>query len=171
MDLKITRVRNVKLPTRGTSKSAGLDFYIPKYNIKECDEIMSMPTTVDSFIFHDEKNILILPHGRINLPSGIHVNLPEKYMMVMDNKSGKASKLGLCVLAKIIDEDYMGEIHLNVVNTSKEEISLYFGEKILQGILIPVLYANVNEVKNLDDLYKEKKSERKDGGFGSTGDF
>ena len=27
--MKVQRIRNVKLPTRGTPQSAGLDFYVP----------------------------------------------------------------------------------------------------------------------------------------------
>ena len=34
--MKILKVRNVKTPTRGTDKSAGIDFYVPEDFNKTC---------------------------------------------------------------------------------------------------------------------------------------
>lgn len=145
--MKIFKVRDVKTPTRGTVKSAGLDFYVPNDFPGE-----HSLTTGDS----------------VNIPSGIHAKVPEGYALVVMNKSGVALKKGLQVGACVIDEDYQGEIHLHVTNVSADLTSVMPGEKLVQMLLIPVKYEGVEEVASLEELYTET-SERGTGGFGSTG--
>ena len=160
--MKYSKIRNVKSPNRGTPQSAGIDFYIP-------DE------------WNNGEPYIMKPGERLLIPSGIKVKLPEGYALVAFNKSGVASKKGLIVGACVVDEDYQGEIHINIINTSgilnrwddtvwtKDlgEIVVVPGEKIVQFILLPVLYATPEET-DIEKLYSEK-SERGDGGFGSTG--
>ena len=76
----------------------------------------------------------------------------------------KKLKVGACV----IDEDYQGEIHLHVHNIGKEVVMIEPGMKLVQMILIPVLYDSIEEVSSIDELY-EVETERGEGGFGSTG--
>lgn len=146
--MKIFKVRNVKTPTRGTALSAGLDFYVP-----------------------NDFQATILPPGKdINIPSGIKVKLPHGYCLKMDNKSGVALRNKLVVGATIIDEDYQGEVHLHVFNLSRDEaITIKPGDKLVQGLLIPVSYEGVEEVGSLEELYGGKVTQRGEGGFGSTG--
>lgn len=87
--------------------------------------------------------------------------------MIFFNKSGVGSKLGLDFLASVIDQEYQGEICLNVVNTGNSHVKIFRGMKLGQGILIPMNYAKVVEV-DLKDLYS-KESDRGENGFGSTG--
>lgn len=146
--MKIFKVRNVKTPTRGTALSAGLDFYVP-----------------------DDYPATILPPGAsINIPSGIKVKLPHGYCLKMDNKSGVALRSQLIVGATIIDEDYQGEIHLHVINTQRDEtVIIKPGDKLVQGLLIPVSYEGVEEVGSFEELYGGEITQRGEGGFGSTG--
>ena len=160
--MKYTKIRNVKSPSRGTSQSAGIDFYIPD------DWNNGNPRSV-------------APGDRLLIPSGIKVNVPSGYALIAFNKSGVASKKGLIVGACVVDEDYQGEVHLNMINTNnphdifidgayvKESgfVTVTPGEKLTQFILVPVNYANPEEVTETE-LYEEL-SERGDGGFGSTG--
>lgn len=162
--MKITKVRDVKTPTRGTSKSAGLDFYIP----------------------NDYYEARLNPGMDILIPSGIKANIPEGYMLIAENKSGvvtssiamlaagKVAKPGsfsssLIVGAKVCDEDYQGEIHIHVINVGSEHVILKPGMKIAQFILVPVKYEDV-EVVSENELF-EDTTERGDGGFGSTGKY
>ena len=34
MELKYTKIRDVKSPVRGTAEAAGIDFFVPNYNIE-----------------------------------------------------------------------------------------------------------------------------------------
>lgn len=143
--MKLSKVRPVKTPTRGTEKSAGLDFYVP-----------------DDF----EKKVMRVGDSII-IPSGIKVKLLKGSVLIGFNKSGVALKKGLQIGACVIDEDYQGEIHIHLTKIHGEPVSIEPGEKIAQFILMPVYYVKV-EVVDIKDLYSEI-SNRGEGGFGSTG--
>jgi dUTP pyrophosphatase len=142
--MKIKLIRDVKPPSRGTSKSAGLDFFVP-------NDFQSYP-------LHPGESILI--------PSGVKTQVPEGYALIAFNKSGVATKLRLSVGACVVDEDYEGEIHLHLYNTSPHTVvTIEPGMKLTQFILIPVNYQNVEIVNE----FESRQSERGSGGFGSTG--
>ncbi len=131
----------------------------------------------DKELKYDEiKNDLILkiellPHASINIPSGIHVNLPENVFLQAANKSGIASKRRISYLAEVIDVDYKGEIHLNLINLSELNVIISAGEKIIQ--MLPLFQPSMREVEeynSLEILYEGKASERGAGGFGSSGE-
>ena len=143
--LKLSKVRDVKTPERGTSKSAGVDFFIPN-------------------VFKTE---VLQPGDWINIPSGIHVRVPEGYGFIAFNKSGVAVNKQLQVGACVIDEDYQGEVHLHVTNIGMEPTTLRAGEKLVQFILLPVSYLDI-EVVDLEELYTAE-TQRGTGAFGSTG--
>lgn len=164
--MKISRIRDVKIPTRGTSKSAGIDLYIPKFTDTFLKDLTEKNNYLKDRILNN-KIIKLNPHERILIPSGIKINIPENCMLQANNKSGISTKKGLDVLAAIIDEDYCGEIHISIVNTSEKFIYIEEEEKIIQLILIPILYCSIEEV-SIEKLY-DKITERGDGGFGSTG--
>lgn len=144
--MNIAKVKDVKTPTRGTSGSAGLDFYVPNDRMYE---------------------ITLEPGESTNIPSGIKANIPKGFALVAMNKSGVATKQGLQVGACVIDEDYQGEIHLHVVNVSDSATKIQPGQKLVQMLLIPVLYEEVHEVAESELFYEV--SQRGVGGFGSTG--
>ena len=143
--MKISKIRDVRTPVRGTPLSEGLDFFVPR----------------------DFPGKHLLPGDAVNIPSGIKVKVPHGFALVFMNKSGVAVKKGLQVGACVVDEDYQGEVHLHVRNTSTEVQSIKPGEKLVQALLIPVDYCNI-EVVNVDELYEEE-TQRGEGGFGSTG--
>ncbi len=145
--MKITKIRNVKTPKRGTEGSAGIDFFVPD----------DYPTNLCS----------VNPGERFFIPSGIKANVPNGYALIAMNKSGVALKKGLMVGACVVDSDYQGEIHLHLVNTSDSNVTIEPGEKLTQFLLIPVNHCAV-EVVDPDDLF-DNESERGAGGFGSTG--
>lgn len=146
-DITFSKVRDVKSPSRGTSKSAGIDFFIPNY-------------------WNEGNALYMQPNSSVLIPSGIHVNVPEGYALIAFNKSGVATKKSLYVGACVVDEDYQGEVHIHVTNVGKESVTIEPGDKIVQFILIPVLYSNPVEV-SYEDLY-QSETERGVGGFGST---
>ena len=145
--MKIYKVRDVKTPTRGTTKSAGIDFYIPN--------------DFETVILHPQQDVLI--------PSGIKACVPDNYMLMGADKSGIATKKKLGLGAKIVDSDYLGEIHIHLFNNGHEPVIIESGDKIAQFILVPVSHEPVEEVTDFNMLLKSDVSERGDGGFGSTG--
>jgi len=168
--LYFTKVRNVKSPTRGTERSAGIDFYVPEFDERFVSDLKSKNGPI-IFEYDGEKpipDIALYPRKRILIPSGIHVKIHHKFALIGHNKSGVASKKGLDILANVVDEDYQGEIHLNVVNTGDDIVYIIPNEKLVQFILTPVLYAKLQEVDTLEGLYPQQ-TERGAGGFGSTG--
>ena len=145
--MKISKIRNVKTPTRGTPGSAGIDFFVPDdYPHKLCE---------------------IKPLERFFIPSGIKANVPEGFALIAMNKSGVALKKGLTVGACVVDSDYQGEIHLHLINTSDKPVRIQPGDKLTQFLLIPVEHCPVTVV-DVDDLYEDVTT-RGAGGFGSTG--
>jgi dUTP pyrophosphatase len=143
--MKIVKCRDVKTPSRGTSVSAGIDFYIPNDYILEPK--------------------VIAPGESLLIPSGIRAYIPEGYALIAFNKSGVATKQGLQVGAAVCDEDYEGEIHIHVTNVTNKAQTIQPGQKIVQFILLPILYADIELVNKLED----RNTERGAGGFGSTG--
>ena len=145
--MKISKIRDVKTPTRGTEKSAGIDFFVPS----------------------DFAPRTLSPGQSVCIPSGIKANVPNGHALVVFNKSGVALKRNLAVGACVIDEDYQGEIHLHVYNFGTEPNTVSGGEKLVQMILLPVFYDSIEEVE-MTDLFLEE-TERGAGGFGSTGNL
>ena len=141
--MKIQKLRNVKTPNRGTEASAGIDFYVPEY--------------FETTILKSGESILI--------PSGIKAQVPRGYALIAFNKSGVSVKQGLSVGACVVDEDYEGEIHLHMINTSDKDQTIVTGQKLVQFVLIPVGYLDVLEV----DEITSRNTQRGAGGFGSTG--
>ncbi len=171
-EIKFCTVRKVKDPTRGTSRSAGIDLYVPEdltqAQLDKCQpikqEIRALVEGKNGLV----KQLQLFPQQRILIPSGVKCNIPKGYAGVIMNKSGVSSKTGLCKLAELIDEDYQGEIHINVVNTGNEVVKIVPGEKIAQMVLIPVMIAPLKKMGSVEELFSEGETERGVGGFGST---
>lgn len=141
--MKVIKCRDVKTPTRGTSGSAGIDFYTP----------------------NDIASVFIAPGKDVLIPTGIKANIPEDHALIAFNKSGVSTKLKLIKGAEVVDSDYLGEIHIHVFNLGQEGVTIEPGQKLIQFILMPVNHENVEVVDQLDIT----ETERGSGGFGSTG--
>jgi dUTP pyrophosphatase len=143
--LKVSKVRDVKDPQRGTPGSAGIDLFIP----------------------NDYAGVAIAPQGSVLIPSGIKAKVPDGYALVAMNKSGVATKLGLVVGACVVDSDYQGEIHIHMINVSNRCVNLEPGQKIVQFLLLPVEHCGISIVPP-EQLF-DSTTTRGAGGFGSTG--
>ena len=144
--MKITKIKDVKTPTRANTTDAGVDFFIPNdYNGKT----------------------ELSPGESCFIPSGIKVNVPEGYALIAFNKSGVATKKGLHVGACVVDCGYQGELHINLANVSAEYQTIAAGDKIVQFVLLPLGDPSIELVEE-NNLY-ESVSTRGEGGFGSSG--
>ena len=171
--LKYCKVRNVKSPARAHSTDAGIDWFVPEdLTLSEMQEKDKMTGCSPQYCRNEKgfiETIVLQPGQSVLIPSGIKVKVPDGYAMIYDNKSGVASKKHLHVGACVIDENYQGECNINVTNVGDCNITISAEEKLVQGILIPVNYAQLEEVSTLDELYADGVSDRGTGGFGSTG--
>lgn len=62
-----------------------------------------------------------------------------------------------------MDSDYRGPVRIILHNHSHMPFAINKGDRIAQGVITPVVQAEILEVEELD------KTERNEGGFGSTG--
>lgn len=130
------------MPERKTELSAGYDICIPEDIILEPGKLKLVPTGVKAYMQAGEF-------------LGIHIrsSMAVKKQIMLVNNVG------------IIDADYYnnadneGHIMLALLNTGKEVLRLFKGERVAQGIFYNYLIA--------DDDDKIDKSVRI-GGFGST---
>lgn len=159
--MRFLKVRDVKSPERGTKYSAGIDFFVP----------------------NDFEPALLYPGADILIPSGIKVGLPPGTMLMGADKSGIASSAkaktevgmkvkddlsdsAIIIGAKIIDEDYPGEVHIHLINVGQNIVAIRPGQKVAQFIIVPVLYSIPEEVESQEEL-RIPQTERT-GGFSST---
>jgi len=181
--MKIAKIRKVKTPVRAYSTTAGIDFFIPEdipiEYMEQKNESLFIKSKMQSSMhriqadtFISINNILtgiyLQPGDNVLIPSGIKANIPAGYALIARNKSGVASKLGLTVMADVVDSDYQGEIHLSVCNVTNTPCYVNAGDKLIQYVLIKISDEMV-EVVDEALLFEGKTTERGSGGFGSTG--
>ena len=171
--MKYAKVREVKSLSRGTARSAGIDFYIPAPTTKFISRLTELN---DDKIILSKTGFIIKPHSHVLIPSGICMNLRSSGTFLYDETNALAliahnkSSIGIMqldVAATVIDEDYKGEIHLSLTNTSDRPAKLDFEQKAVQFILVPVIIEDFSE-ESIDTLFEGVLSDRVSG-FGSTG--
>lgn len=169
--------RDTKRPVRGTDQAAGIDFFMPFYSEQFEEDLRKKNAAANLVYTHttDDKGneqliVIIPPHERINVPSGVHTYmLPVESALIAANKSGVSTKKGLVFTCQVIDSDYTGEIHLGLVNTSNEPTSITTGDKLVQFIHTPVYFSTLERIQDrtvFDNMHEG--SQRGDGAFGST---
>lgn len=146
MKLKFSKIRKTKTPIRAHATDAGFDVFVPE----------------------DWQPIIMRKGDSILIPSGIKFEVPEGFMLQVCNKSGVASKKGLVYGAHIIDTGYAGEFIINLHKISGEPVAINPNDKIVQLILVPINCCELEETSE-QELYCGKKTDRGEGGFGSTG--
>ena len=143
MELKIKKLRpDAVVPEYATSGSAALD-------LRYCGD-----------------GELTVPKGEVrSVPTGLAIAAPEGTAAIVCARSGLAFKKGISLANGIgvVDSDYRGEVCVGLINHGKEDFVIVPGDRIAQLMLIPVYKAELTLVDELE------KTERGEGGFGSTG--
>lgn len=130
------------VPRKANDTDAGFDFFVP--------------------LFSDP--VIIWPHERVLIKTGIKAAIPTGWYMQMMSRSGLAMKSYIDTRAGVIDSSYRGEIGVILHNDSAyNEIEIKPGDKISQGIILPVPEVEWVEVNMLDE------TARGAGGYGSSG--
>jgi dUTP pyrophosphatase len=93
---------------------------------------------------------------------GFKLELPAGYVALIKDKSGLALK-GLHTIGGVIEYTYRGEYGVILVNVTDKEYLIRPGDKIAQLLIIPIMTADIEEVKELSETH------RGENGFGSTG--
>lgn len=105
---------------------------------------------------------VISSRGSAIFDTGVHVELPKGTVGMLKSKSGLNVNYGL-TSEGVIDVGYTGSIIVKLYNNSDNPYWVYQGDKISQLVILPIITPSLELV---DDL---KKTERGNGGFGSTG--
>ena len=130
-------------PTYASEGSAGLD-------LRACIN--------DSVVINPGKTELI--------PTGISIFIKDPgYAGLILPRSGLGHKHGIVLgnLVGLIDSDYQGELFISTWNRGTSSFTINPLDRIAQLVIVPVSQATFNMVSDY------AKSDRGDGGFGSTG--
>jgi dUTP pyrophosphatase len=115
------------------------------------------------------ENVSIPPLGRVRIPTGLKIEIPEGFEGQVRPRSGLAFKFGVTVLNSpgTIDSDYRGDLDVILVNLGGEAFIVKDGDRIAQLVIAPVFRAAVDTaIVETDGL---SATARGSGGFGSTG--
>lgn len=109
--------------------------------------------------------VVLAPMCRAAIPTGLSFSIPSGFEIQVRPRSGLALKNGITCLNTpgTIDSDYRGEVKVILINLGQEAFTVNNGDRIAQLVVKPVIQAVFSEVSFLD------KTERGEGGFGSTG--
>ncbi len=110
--------------------------------------------------------VVIAPGARVQVRTGIAIDLPAGHAGLVLPRSGLAAKHGIALVNApgLIDEGYRGELKVLLLNTDREQtFEVTAGMRIAQLVVVPVATPDVVELEALSE------TQRGDGGFGSTG--
>lgn len=117
------------------------------------------------FDIHTDEQFSLLPGQSRAFTTGLKVEVPPGYALLVYSRSGHGFKNGVRLVNSvgIIDSDYRGELAVGLRNEGSDLFIVHPGDRIAQGMLIPVPAVQIVEVDELN------ATERGEGGFGSTG--
>lgn len=113
-------------------------------------------------------DITIPPGEVVKIPTGLVIAAPVGHFLLIAARSSLPLKKGLNMANGIgvVDPDYAGpsdEIQIIVYNFTKQVVEVKKGERLAQGIFLPVEQAEWEEVEQLRNVDR--------GGIGSTGGY
>ncbi|MDB4940187.1 MAG: dUTP pyrophosphatase [Candidatus Doudnabacteria bacterium] len=144
MQAKIVRLdKAVELPQYHTLESAGFDIA-------------------------SSEDKIIKPKELVLLDTGLIIQAPEGHFLLIAARSSLPLKKGLMVSNGIgvVDRDYCGpedQIRISVYNFRDEPVEVKKGDRLAQGLFLPVDQVEWIETENIKDQSR--------GGFGSSGGY
>ena len=146
-EIQIKFVRDeceLEVPEYATAGSAGLDLRACISELVEIapGEVKLVPTGLSIHIANPNLVAMIYPRS----------GLGHKKGLVLGNGTG------------VIDSDYQGELFVSVFNRSQEKITIEPKMRFAQLVILPVVHAKFNLVKEFGE-----GTERGVGGFGHSG--
>lgn len=159
MPVKVKRIGNHSLPlpkyetdgAAGFDLRARVDFEEMRAQSLGCWEGGGAPSGV------------VLREGEVAvIGCGFAFEIPDGFELQVRPRSG-LSKRAVLVALGTVDSDYRGEVGVIVTNTSMEPFRIATGDRIAQGVIAPVVRAELVEAEELSE------TARGGNGFGSTG--
>ena len=141
-NVEITLVHeNAKIPKYQTEGSAAFDFAIVE------------ATTIE-------------PNKIAKVRTGLIILTPKDHALIIASRSSNPIKKGIDMANSIgvVDSDYAGpedEIFLLLKNITESPVTLLPGDRVAQGLFVPITHATFTEAKRPDQKNR--------GGHGSTG--
>ena len=118
-----------------------------------------------AFDVYSREDATIAPGAAVMLPSNLIIEIPKGYGLVIAARSSTFKKgLRLSNGIGILDQDYHGpedELKIAIYNFSPSPVAVYRGDRIAQGMIVPIERAEWEEAETIKDSSR--------GGFGSTG--
>ncbi len=119
-----------------------------------------------AFDIHLIEDITLAPRSIKATTTGLVIATPENYVLVLASRSSNPLKKGIDMANSIaiIDSDYKGnddEIFLQLMNVTDEVVELKTGDRVAQGMFLPVQQAEFVEVEQMEAENR--------GGWGSPG--
>jgi len=113
---------------------------------------------------HPDEPLVLAPMGRVAVPTGLVIALPEGYEAQIRPRSGLALNHSVTCLNSpgTIDSDYRGEIKVILINLGSSSFTVRRGDRIAQMVVAPVTRVRWIEGP-VDETARGPK------GFGSTG--
>ncbi len=145
MKVKIKRIdKDIPLPVYQTSGSVGCDL-------------------------HARISMKIPPKTLGKIPANVIIETPKGFMFLVASRGSTPFKKGLLPPhgIGIGDQDFSGpedEYHISVYNFTDEEVVIEKGERVAQGIFVPVEVVEWEEVDSMEHNQTR-------GGYGSTGGY
>lgn len=140
-----------------------------KVSIKRIDKGLPLPIYATSgsvgFDLLCREDTEILPRRLVLIPANVIVCIPEGYFLLLTLRSSTPRRKSLLIPngLGVIDQDYCGEgdeLKVQVLNFSDAAVQVNRGERIAQGLFIPVVRVDWEEIEVVGQGR---------GGFGSTG--
>jgi len=105
---------------------------------------------------------------RTIVPTGLFFELQKGTELQVRPRSGLAAKNGISVVNTpgTVDSHYRGEVKIILINLSKDPFTINHGDRIAQGVVMPVFGENKVNLINTDTL---NETSRGSDGFGSSG--
>ncbi|MBA2286307.1 MAG: dUTP diphosphatase [Ktedonobacteraceae bacterium] len=137
--------------------------------IKRIDTDLPLPTYATAgsvgFDLVCREDTEIAPRKLGHIPGNVIVRTPPGYMLLLSLRSSTPRRKGLLIPngLGVIDQDYCGEgdeLIVLVYNFRDEAVIVNRGERVAQGIFVPVMHVSWDEVQEMGPGR---------GGFGSTG--
>jgi dUTP pyrophosphatase len=138
--------------------------------IKRIDKGLPLPVYATAgsvgFDLLCRETVEILPRQIALVPGNVIVRIPAGYFLMLTLRSSTPRRKGLLIPngVGIIDQDYAGEgdeLKVQVLNFGDEAVEVKRGERIAQGLFIPVVHVQWEEIEEVGQGR---------GGFGSTGE-
>lgn len=158
MNVRFERVRDVAVPAYSSHGAAAFDLEIGGF-LSTPD---FAPTAGPGDIPVGMRSVTLGPNLQVWAGTGIRMQLPDGYGLLIAPRSGLGAKRGLILGngVAVIDSDYRSEIKLALWNRGDRGIQLDHGDRVAQGWIVPAPQARFCE-GDIDETGR--------GAFGSTG--